>query len=79
MADISQSKHIVSVAAAAGFNLGADKLNIKDIRADATGFIEIIDNEGVTHGINALQAEKLTVQGKIQVTTNTVIKVQVYL
>lgn len=76
--DISQSKVLVSVAASTAFN-NTDPINIKGIRADADGLVEIIDAEGDTHAINMRQAEVLDVQGKIQITASTAVATQVFL
>ena len=46
--DISQSRVQALVLAGAGFNLGASKISIKGIRADAAGLIEIIDEDNNT-------------------------------
>ena len=79
MMDISQARVVIDVAASAGYNTGSYKRNIKGIRADAAGSIEIVDEAGNTSTFNALQGEVLSVQGKIEVTTSTAVKVQVFL
>jgi hypothetical protein len=76
--DISQSKVLVSVAASTAYN-DTNPVNIKGIRADASGVVEIIDAGGTTHSLNMLQGEVLQVQGKIQLTTNTAVATQVFL
>ncbi len=76
--DISQSKILVSVASATAFN-ATNAINIKAIRADASGVLVIIDAEGTTHTINMLHGEVLDVQGKIQITAGSGIATQVYL
>jgi len=77
--DISQARDCVFVAAGAGYNVGGGGQSIKDIRADATGIVEVITEGGNTIPFNVLQSEKLSLQGDIQVTTNTDVAVQVYL
>ena len=76
--DISQSKVLVSVAASTAYN-ATNAINIKAIRADASGVVVIIDAEGTTHTINMLQGEVLDVQGKIQLTAATAVATQVFL
>jgi len=73
------SKSLVTVATITGFNLGTDKVNIKDVRAESAGAIDIIDAEGVAHTLTALAAEKLDLQGKIQIVATTVPIVHIYL
>ena len=77
--DISQSRVQALVLAGAGYNLGASKLSIKGIRADAAGLVEIIDEDNNTIPYNCLQGEVLPVQGKIQITATTAVTVQVLL
>ncbi len=73
------SKALVTVATVTGFNLGTDKVNIKDVRAESAGAIDIIDAQGVSHTLTAFAAEKLDLQGKIQIVATTVPIVHIYL
>jgi len=81
MSDISPSKAQKTVAANAGYNTGipAGRLNIKGFRADAAGVVEWIDAEAITHSINALAGEVPPVAGRIAITTNTAVKLTVFL
>lgn len=77
--DISQAKDDQEVASGAGFNTGASKTRIRAIRADADGNIEVITPSGNTTSFNVQQSEVIELQGKFEITTNTNIKIQVYL
>ena len=79
MMDISPSRVFLDVAAGAGYNTGADKLNIKGVRADAAGILELVDETGKTVLFSCLQGEVLPVQGKIEISTGSLIAVQVFL
>ena len=75
--DISQAKIVIDVASGGTFNDGADKKNIKGIRADAAGIVNIADEAGNSASFNCLQGEVLPVQGKIELVNTTAVKVQV--
>ncbi len=47
--DISQSKILVSVPTLTGYNTGATKKNIKNIRFDTDGAVDILDEAGTDH------------------------------
>lgn len=79
MMDISQARVFVAVAAGAGYNTGSDKLNIKGVRSNAAGNVELVDEDDNTVTFACLAGEVLPVQGKIEVTTNTAVAVQVLL
>jgi hypothetical protein len=77
--DISQSKILVSVPTLTGYNTGATKKNIKNIRFDADGAVDILDEAGTAHTLNGSKGQFLDVQGKITIAATTVTVMQVYL
>ena len=77
--DISPSRIIVSVPTITGYNTGSEKVNIKNIRPDADGAIDIVDEAGTAHTIAGLKGQFSDLQGKIEVAATTVTVVQVYL
>ncbi len=77
--DISPSRVLVSVPTLTGYNTGANKVNIKNIRPDADGAIDIVDEAGTAHTIAALKGQFLDIQGKVEVAATTVTVVQIYL
>ena len=76
--DISQAKVCVRIGAGVAFNTDKSR-NIKDIRANAEGVIEINDTNGNVTQFDALKGEKLGVQGGIEITSTTAVDYQVYL
>lgn len=78
---IQPSESVDPLAAATAYNTGAlsTRVNIKDIRADADGVIDIIDARGVAVTFNCLQSETLNVRGKIQILATSTVAMQVYL
>jgi len=64
-----------------GYNTGAlsTRVNIKDVRADGSGLVNIIDCRGVAVAFNALHGETLNIRGKCQIVANNAIALQVYL
>ena len=77
--DISPSKVLVSIPTLTGYNTGANKLNVKNIRFDADGAVDIVDEAGTAHTLNGLKGQFLDVQGKIEIAATTVTVMQVYL
>ncbi len=62
-----------------GFSYNLDKeLNITNIRANADGLIEVETEAGAITRFDANKGEKLDLQGRIGITTNTNVDVQVY-
>ena len=78
---LQPSESVDPVAINGGYNTGAlsTRVNIKDVRADGDGVVNIVDARGTAVTFNVLKGETLNVRGKIQIVADNSVALQVYL